>query len=435
MNDRLRDTPESQHLQPEMLADLLSGEIEADDLRNRVVPHLLARCPVCRKRVEGVRRIQKRFDHWNESVALRESREAPRLLARLLEQPEERRIERLLGDEDFHTWGLAQLLLLESREQVHRDARHALLLAELAVLVADHLPEEPYHPDWLGDLKARAWAALGNARRVAGELTSADLAFQRAQTFLAGSAATGRPRVRAEVLDLLASLRREQGRFEESLAALNEAEALYRKEGDRHRVGRVMLNRGKTLEEQGRLEEVVELLECAPSLLDPENEADLIAYARHNLVCCLVQMGRFEEARKSFQGLPEGYPWPEPHQVRLRWLEGQIAAGLHEWEHAETLFREVRAWFEAHELGFDAALVSLDLGALYAELGRDEDLERLSSEILPLFGGMGLGREASAALLLFRQAWERRSLNAELLQKLRKVVERRRPQGPGASQG
>jgi len=430
MDERLRavekDDREPSHLSPEMLADLLSGEIEPDDLRNRVVPHLMARCPVCRRRVEGVRRLQERFDHWNESVAVREGQDAPRLLARLMEHPEQRRLQRLMTDEDFHTWGLAQLLLRKSREQALEDAHQALVSAELAVVVSDHLPEQPYHPDWLGDLKARAWAVLGNARRVAGELGTADMAFQRAEALLAGHAATGRPRVRAEVLDLLASLRREQGRFEEAHRTLEEAEALFRQEGDRHRVGRVLINRARNYEEEGRLEAAVGLLSQAPELLDHEKEPHLSAYVQHNLTHALVRLGQFQAARKQFQGLAGLRNWSPLELQHLRALGGRIAAGFEEWEGAERAFWEVRAWFLEHDLIFDAALVTLDLALVLLEQGRDDELQKLAAEVLPLFQERGVTREALAALLLFQQALERKSLTAELLREVREVAERRR---------
>lgn len=426
MGERLAETPEQSHLASEMLADLLSGDIESDDLRRRVIPHLLARCPVCRRRVEGIRRLQERFDHWNESVAVREGQDAPRLLAVLMEHPEEARLHRLVSEEDFHTWGLAQLLLQKSRKQVHNAPRAAVELAELAVVVADHLPGTAYHPEWVGDLKARSWAVLGNARRVVGELSSAEAAFRRALACLDG-ASTGRPWVRAEVMDLLASLRREQGRGEEAYALLDQAESVYRKTGDLHRVGRVLIKRAKSLEEDGRFSEVVDLLQQASSLLDPGLDAHLLASAQKGQTCALIHLGQFSEARAQMSGLWESYRWSELEIQRLRWMEAQIAQGLEEWDAAETLYSQIQTWFLDHELPFDAALVSLDLAVLYAQTGRDDDLQALAVQVLPLFQAQGVGREALAALLLFQQAVERKSLSVELLREVREVVRRRRP--------
>jgi len=423
MEERLAQTSEPSHLAPEMLADLLSGEIEDDDLRNRVIPHLLARCSVCRRRVEGIRRLQQRFDHWNESVVVREGQNAPRLLASLMELPPEGRLARLVENEELHTWGLTRLLLRKSREQAHDDTQHAVELAELAVLAADQLPAEAYHPDWIGDLKAQAWAVLGNARRVAGELTSAEAAFRRALTILEQTS-TGRPRVRGDVLDLLASLRREQGRFEAARAVLTEAEALFRAEGDRHRVGKVLLIRAKTLEESGKLKEAIDLLRQSTALLEAERDPRLAACAETNLLWYLVGLKRHDEAQEVLQGLLDRYEGTELERKRWRWIEAHIAQGRKEVDSAESIFREVRTWFLDQGLSFDAALVSLDLAVLYAELDREEELQELASEILPLFHAQGVEREALASLLLFQQALERKTLTVGLLREVRELARR-----------
>lgn len=426
MGERLAETPEQSHLASEMLADLLSGEIEGDDLRRQVIPHLLACCPVCRRRAEGIRRLQERFDHWNESVVVREGQDAPRLLAALMEHPEEARLRRLVREEGFHTWGLAQLLLQKSLQQVHSAPRAAVEMAELAVVLADHLPEAAYHPEWVGDLKAKSWAVLGNARRVVGELSSAEAAFRRALALLDGES-TGRPQVRAELLELLASLRREQGRGTEALTLLEQTEAIYRDLGDLPDIGRVQLQRAKSLEEAGRFAETVEALQQATSLLDPAHDAHLLACAAKGQIFALIHLDRLQEARDQMNGLWKGYRWSELEAQRLRWMEAQIAQGLEEWQAAEALYSQIQAWFLDHDLAFDAALVSLDLAVLYAQTGRDDDLQALAVQVLPLFQAQGVGREALAALLLFQQALERKSLTVELLKEVREVVRRRRP--------
>jgi hypothetical protein len=68
-----------------------------------------------------------------------------------------------------------------SREATPSDANRAMERAELAVLVAERLrPGEPAEEEWLLGLRALAFAHLGNARRVLGELRGAEEAFARA---------------------------------------------------------------------------------------------------------------------------------------------------------------------------------------------------------------------------------------------------------------
>lgn len=76
-------------------------------------------------------------------------------------------LRRAEEDEALHTWELSQLLLQRSREVVSEFPRKALERTELAVVVSRHL-SPAYDPGWVLDLRARAHAHLGNARRVVG---------------------------------------------------------------------------------------------------------------------------------------------------------------------------------------------------------------------------------------------------------------------------
>ena len=77
------------------------------------------------------------------------------------------------------------------------------------------------------DLRARAHAHLGNARRVLGELKAADDAFLRSRELLAQSG-TGNTLVEAEILSLQGSLRLDQRRLDEAFELVDRALDLYR---------------------------------------------------------------------------------------------------------------------------------------------------------------------------------------------------------------
>lgn len=190
------------HLSLETLARLLAGDLNQEELVGQVIPHLMEVCPVCRERQEEIRRLQQKVGHWDERVVVMEGRQAPELLARLRKHPFGEQLRLVMDDETFHTWGLAQLLLEQSLEAVAGDAAKATDLAELAVKVSQHLGEA-YDPHWVLDLRARAYAHLGHARRVLGEPRSAATAFREAEALLAKSM-TGNAAVQEEVLRLKA---------------------------------------------------------------------------------------------------------------------------------------------------------------------------------------------------------------------------------------
>ena len=69
-------------------------------------------------------------------------------------------------------------------------------------------------------------------------------------------------------------------------------------------------------------------------------------------------------------------------------------------------------------MGYDAALVSLDLARLLAAEGCTDDLKRLAAELMPVFESRDVHREAIVALLIFQRACEEERLTVELVQQL-----------------
>lgn len=418
---------EDAHLSVETLARWLAGDLAHEDLVREVVSHLMARCPGCRERYEEIQRLQREFEHWDERVVVFEGQQAPALLEQLHPLPFDEQLSLVRDDEDFHSWGLCQLLLKESLEAGFEDPGRAVNLAELAVRIAQHL-DDAYDPHWVLDLRAKAWAYLGNARRVFGEFRSAESAFREAESFLSASM-TGNLGIEAEVDFLKASLRREQRRFGEAVSLLDRAVELYRELDDSHWVGSSLVKKAKVLEESGDLEGAIALLPQAIELLDLHRQPRLLVYARYNLVCCMTETGRFDDARRA---LPEVRALLEHHGrptdlLRLRWEEGRIAFGLGDLEEAECIFREVQHEFFERRMGYDAALVSLDLAVLYAQQGRTKELKRLAVEIMPVFESRDVHREALAALIMFQHAAEEERLTVGLAHELAAVVKRERP--------
>jgi hypothetical protein len=87
-------------------------------------------------------------------------------------------------------------------------------------------------------------------------------------------------------------------------------------------------------------------------------------------------------------------------------------------------------------MGYDAALVSLDLATLHAQEGSIEPLKRLAVELMPVFESRDVHREAIVALLLFQRACEEERLTAEMARQLARELRRQRGgTGPGEATG
>jgi hypothetical protein len=177
----------------------------------------------------------------------RERAEAPALASELLALAPERREDRLRQDSRLQTWGLCELLLKKSLEDMAADPAGAASLADLALAGADRLDPGEHPAAVVADLKARAWAAAGEARRCQGDLAGAEVALRAAAGCLAQG--TGDLLVEARLLEFEAALRRQQGRGGEAAALLKLAAARYRESGETLLLERVLAARGEVLRE------------------------------------------------------------------------------------------------------------------------------------------------------------------------------------------
>ena len=408
---------EDAHLSLETLAKWIAGRLEHDEVRRAVIPHLLSTCTVCRERYAEIAQLKKEVGHWDEEVAVFEGRLAPELWSRLADRSFPEQLEELERNEELHVWALCQLLLKKSREATFNDPNRAVELANLALRVVRHLGEA-YDPNWVTDLRARCFAYLGNARRVLGELRSAEDAFLKAEDCLARST-TGNAGIQAEVWDLKSSLRRAQRRLDESLLLVDKALSSYREADDSRGIGKLLLQKAKILEEGGDLDEGIALLREVTENVDRSQEPQIFVYGRFNLLSCLTAAERYEEANQllpEIKDLVQGKA-PSLDVVRLRWMEGLIDLGLGRLGPAEAAFREVRQEFLSREMGYDAALVSLDLARLLAQEGCVDDLKRLAAELMPIFESRDVHREAIVTLLLFQRACEEERVTVDLVRK------------------
>ncbi len=411
------------HLTLETLALWLAGELDPEVLRQQVLPHFLSRCPECSVVYEKVQRLQAEVGHWDERVAVFEGQEASRLYTTLRESSFEDQIRRIEDEADLQNWGLCQLLLSKSLEMVFDQPLAAVQTAEVAAKLSSYLGDA-YDPHWVLDLKARAQAYLGNARRVLGELRSADMAFLQADAFLEQSM-TGNEEVRAEVLHLKSSLRRQQRRLDEALALAEESLSIYRDWDNHAKVSIVLVKKAKVVEELGDLEQAIELLREAVSEIDPRGDVRLPAYARFNLVSCLELAGEYDEAQEVLDEIkPLFQQVARPLDlVRLRWAEGRIAAGRNDTQRAEVAFHEVRAHFLQRKMAYDAALVSLDLALIFARQHRTGEIKNLARELISVFKAQDVRREVLMSLALFQKACDEERLTSDLIQQFSQILE------------
>jgi tetratricopeptide (TPR) repeat protein len=354
---------------------------------------------------------------------------APSLLAELAAYPFDRQWMLIAHEARFQSWALCDLLLEESREWGFQDPGRALDLAELGAAAAAHLDPMVYGAARINDLAARAWSTLANAERIRSDFRTAEKGFARAEDLLREG--TGDPLEKAWLLLLKASLRGNQGRFREAARLLDRVAHIADRNGDLHLVGKALIAKGFLASVDGRPEEAIELLteglrriDVAQSSTNPTPpelaEPRLLVAARHNLILCLNESGHPTEALAL---LAETRPLyvelgDRMNLMRLKWVEGKIALALGDLESAEALLKEVRHDLVTRELGYDAALLSLDLARIYAQDGRRAEMRRLAEEMLPIFQSRDVQREILATLIVFQKAAEMERVTLDLVQEL-----------------
>ncbi len=364
------------------------------------------------------------------------SQAALELLAELRPYRFEDQLHLIRAYRRFVDGSLCALLCQESVRLSMVAPGRAVESAELAVVIADLLKESgSLDSRRIYQLRGYAWAHDGNARRVLGDLRNADESFTIAESWWEAGVAGVGDLLGYEplILDHKASLRIAQRRFPEAFEMLDRIFAIHmdtcRAElRDCHLAGRALIKKAIGYAEMGEPEQAIQFLHQAEVLVDAQRDPRLFLCLRHNLLCSLTSTEQYGEALLM---LPEiealcrelGNPLD---LLRVRWSEGRIAAGVGRVEEARELFQELRQEFAARGLAYDAALITLDLTALYAQAGALAEVKALSLEIAQIFQAQDVPREALAALLFFQKAAERERATAQLAREIGAFLEQLR---------
>jgi tetratricopeptide (TPR) repeat protein len=432
---------EHKHLDAAALDRLLATDRTAE--QNEQLFHLLAVCPACREVggwLLGLHQSQALAPVFGPiDAALARSRaEAPRLLEELAALPQDR-LALLHANPRFVSWGLCELLVRKSCQAAPERASESLRLADLAVRLADRIAGgEPFEDQWVYQLRSLAWAGLANARRVLGDLPAAETDFEKSDSWWQqGTAGAGDVLGYEPVLlDLKAPLRTAQRRFPEAHKLLDRAVALFLEghpeQRDPHLAGRSLITKAGMLIEQGESDSAILTLKKANGLIDPERDPRLLLCVRHNLVDNLSKMGRHTEAADLLPDLQTlaAAQGSTLDRLRLKWVEGRVAAGLGQHEQARELLTGVRQAFLADGNAFDAALATLDLVISFLEQGKAAEVRDLADEMVIVFRDLGVSREALAAVLLFQEAARRETATADLARDIATTLSRPPASGP-----
>jgi len=309
---------------------------------------------------------------------------------------------------------LFEALLERSRALRHEDTETMVALAEWALFMAEQF-DFRLDQEHRIDLLCRAWIEIGNAHRVSDNLVEASNAMGRAtQLFLAGTQAD---LLAARLFDIQASLYGDLRHFDLAETTLDYVFVIQQRLGDRHMAGRSLIKRSIYRGYQGEPEQAISLLHQGLELIDEGRDPNLVFLAFHNEIWLLVDCERYRDARMALfrlrsRGVKLG---GRLNELKLRWLEGHICAGMGELDRAANALQEVKQGFEEAELGYKAALAALELGAVRLQQGNHEESRKEVVPAADVFLALGIRREAQASLLLLKKNFERMRPDAALL--------------------
>jgi tetratricopeptide (TPR) repeat protein len=355
-----------------------------------------------------------------------ERQSAPKLAAELLACSFSQQLQRIGQESRFHSTALADLLLEQSSAFSREEPARAEETARLSLEITNRIESDGKSQALASDLKARAWAYIGNARRILSDFDQATSSMAKAESFL--ESGSGDPLERARVLDLKASLLSAQRRFDQALKTIDLVISIYHRVREPHREGRALVSKAMILGYAGEQVSGIPLFFRALQLIDQERDPHLVLAAFNNLLVDLTDLGRYAEARNL---LPQVKAKLEevgtrPDRTRVCWTEARLEAQLGHTAEAEAKLRQVREEFIIEGNGYNAALASLDLAKIFLGQGRMAETRQLAVEMHQSFASRNVQRETLVALIFFQQAAEQEKATVGLVEQVTQYLRRGR---------
>jgi tetratricopeptide (TPR) repeat protein len=320
--------------------------------------------------------------------------------------------------------------LLARAWSLRHDKPHEMVrISRLAVLTAGSLSAETWGEPQVADLQCAAWACLGNALRITGDVGQAQEALDHAAAlFEAGS---GDSLLKARLYDFQASLESARGRHDRALIALDVVVDIQRDRGDVHLEGRALISKGLQAGYAGRPRQALRLTREGLALVDEERDPDLVLNAFHNLLWFQVESGRPREAQRFLESNRERLSSSEAQRLDLLWLEGRIAAALNRTGYAQSLLSTAYQSFAAAGHAHQAANVTIDLAALALRQGEPAKARAFIRSAEDAFRDLDAPKSTLVALSFLHRRLLEKQVPVHLVLRLAELVRRTQTQAVG----
>ncbi len=319
---------------------------------------------------------------------------------------------------------LFDLLRERSRQEGRKNRQRGIEVAELALVSLER--SDSVFGERIHDLRAFAWAWLGNAHRLALDFSAAEAAFEQADRRWFHPRAERDLFVLAHIHNLKGTLRAMQRDFAAGTRDLDCSCSLFRQLGQARGEAIALVQRAAIHIYAGKLSEAVEDLREAAGLIDEDQESELAFAVRGNLANAMARAGEIRSAVKELDHArrlnesihdPLGTP-------KLDWIDGYIRERHGDVETARQFYLSARAGFDDANEPRYFALVSVDLMIVHSLQDDWEGVGELASKTLPILGSLEVHSETLTAVNILVQALEAKNLSRRLLAKLRAALRR-----------
>ena len=356
-------------------------------------------------------------------------------LARLNAELEaaEKSVEPLLRSTPRHSWlslaahpdlssaGALDRLADLATEHLNRDTKYALSLAELAVAIADEMPDNTYPKVVMAQLRAHALKDLGKVLRTIARHREAIDVLLRAEALLESH--LGLHQDVALVRLHLAFTYQEVDRHTEAFALIRESKQVFADHGDSRMVLIAGITEGALLQRLAKYREAREAYMLL--LLSTNPDPETVAALRKNVGFCCIELGDFAEAESNLLesarlyqnelGQPIDALRAQAGCGRLLIRMGQIDRGI-------AQMKPIRRAFLRQAMPEEAGLCALEIIEGLLTRNKPEDAERLARMVIAEFSRAGLNNRAITALGYLTRAIAAKQASVPLVQNVREYI-------------
>lgn len=352
----------------------------------------------------------------------REREDAAEVVEKVLKETPAELWPALAERRELQTCGALERLGNYVAEVLGRDPRHARAVAELAVSVAEAIPESVYPPPILAQLRAHAWKDLAKALLYVGRFDDALNAADRADACIVTFGSLGHDHaivglVRAEILQQI-------DRYDEALAVLAECKRIFREHTDDRRLLLAGIAEGVLLHRLRKFREAREayllLLASNRDSIDQES----LACLHHAIGHCSVDLGDFDVADANllraiamFQELKQPLQALKSELGRGRMFvhSGRIDRGI-------AHLRTTRMQFLRSGLVEEAGICGLETVQGLLMRGDASEAATLARQIIVEFTEASLSKRAISALGHLEEALAARRASTNMVAHVRDYI-------------